>query len=273
MITLAQALSSGVGIERKFTCPVHRDVNPSASVNILKGVWYCYRCHAHGTVDGAVYDDMDDDTFATALERLVGEEEHEFHPESWLDQFDAGLACEYWLSRFEPETVSHFRLGYDAVRDAATYALRDPAGRVLGVVRRSLAGGTKYRYPRHVKTNDLLFNYQAVSVEAVLLTEGATDAMALWEAGFRAETGWLALATFSNRISASQAHLLARLGPSRIVIAYDDDEPGAAGSVQVAALLATDYDLSRPVFPRHAKDMADLSVAQRREAVEQAIAL
>ena len=273
MITLAQALSSGVGIERKFNCPAHRDVVPSASVNVLKGKWYCYTCHAHGTTDGAVYDDVDDDAFLAALDQLIGVSERAFHPESWLDQFDAGLPCEYWCSRFEPQTVSHFRLGYDAVRDAATYALRDPSGRCIGVVRRSLAGGTKYRYPRRVKTNDLLFNYEPTGVDTVILTEGATDAMALWEAGFRAETGQLAVATFSNRISASQARLLARLGPARVIVAYDDDEPGAAGAAQVAALLASDYDLSRPVFPARAKDMADLSIAERRDAIQQAIAL
>lgn len=273
MITLAQALSSGSGIERKFSCPVHRDVNPSASVNILKGKWYCYTCHARGTADGAVFEDMDDDTFMSALNHLVGETEREFHPEGWLDQFDAGLPCEYWCSRFEPETVAHFRLGYDAVKDAATYALRDPAGRCIGVVRRSLAGGTKYRYPRHVKTNDLLFNYEPTNVDMVILTEGATDAMAAWEAGFTQESGYLALATFSNRISASQTALLARLGLSRVVVAYDDDEAGNAGAQQVARLLGRDYDLLRPVFPRHAKDLADLSISARRRAVEQAIAL
>lgn len=41
IITLEEALASGRGIERPFTCFEAEHSHPTASVNIAKGVWYC----------------------------------------------------------------------------------------------------------------------------------------------------------------------------------------------------------------------------------------
>ena len=51
-LTLSEALRCGHGVERSFLCPEHGDSRPSASVNIIKGKWYCYTCHAHGDLTG-----------------------------------------------------------------------------------------------------------------------------------------------------------------------------------------------------------------------------
>ena len=274
MITLADALAAGHGTERKFNCPVHHDEHPSASVNVVKGKWFCYVCHASGTVDGAVYDTIATERVSDTVHDIL-DEDARFYPESWLDQFDAGKPCEYWLSRFEPETVAHFRLGYDAVRDAATYPLRDPAGRLLGVVRRPLLESrTKYRYPYRVRTSHLLFNYAAEQVATVVLTEGATDAMAAWEAGYSTSWGMdaVALACFSNRLSTPQAALIERICPREVVFAFDDDEPGRAGVAQAAVLLESRYALRiTRIGPR--KDLAALSAPERIRVLEHSVAL
>lgn len=268
MITLAQALTNGHGTERTFTCPVHADGTPSARVNIIKGKWFCHSCHAHGTVDGAVFDEIDSYSVQQAVTEILAEHETEYRSEGWLDQYDAGRPSDYWLGRFEPETVSHFRLGYDAVKDAATYPLRTPSGRLIGVVRRDLSGTTaKYRYPRGAKTTDLLFNYSFDSVQEVLLTEGATDAMAAWEAGYTS-----AMACFSNRLSLQQAWLLRRIAPERIIICFDDDEAGWLGTEHLKHLLDGEFPLFRAVFGG-AKDLAEMAPDERRKSIVQAIAL
>ena len=224
-------------------------------------------------MDGAIYDEVDGETIYQAVQEILEEHEVDYRPEGWLDQFDAGQLCDYWLNRFEPTTVTHFRLGYDAVKDAATYPLRTPAGRLLGVVRRDLSGAsTKYRYPRNVKTTDLLFNYDFAQVEQVLLTEGATDAIAAWEAGFTTENGSTAVACFSNRVSLHQLWLLRRISPARIVVCFDDDEAGWNGSNNFRQLLGDEYPLFRATFGG-AKDMADLSPEDRQKRVDQAVAL
>lgn len=263
MTTLAEAVASGYGTERTFNCPVHHDEHPSASVNVAKGVWYCYRCHAHGRLDGSLFEDVDP---TLIVRKLLADDEHGFYPESWLDSFDAAGPGSYWLSRFEPDTAAHFRLGYDAVADAATYPLRDAGGRVLGVVRRPLADqSSRYKYPAKVKTSALLFNYDGCVSARVVLTEGATDAMAAWEAG------QVAVACFSNRLSVAQVRLLARLEPEQIVIAFDDDPGGQAGTVQVAGML-TGYRLLRAHYGG-AKDLAELAPDDRRNSLEHAVAL
>lgn len=267
VITLAQALSTGHGRERKFTCPVHQDANPSASVNVAKGVWFCYRCHAHGTVSGAVFDDVAAETVVDSVRDTLADAGR-VYPESWLDQYDAGGSSPYWLDRFEPQTVSWFRLGYDAVKDAATYPLRSPAGEVLGVVRRDLTGRrAKYRYPVGVRTTELLFNFAPLAAPRIVLVEGATDAMAAWEVGA------VAFATFSNLLSRAQLRLLERVDPAQVVIAYDADEAGEAGAEAAARLLGGRAQVFRARFPHRRKDLAECSPSERREALQQAIAL
>src|SRR3954466_15473381 len=265
-LSLAEALAHGSGTERKFCCPVHGDENPSASVNVLKGVWICYRCHAHGKVDGSVFDDVDPVDLVAHLTAKLVEPEESFYAESWLDQFDASGPGSYWLSRFAADTARHFRLGYDAVADAATYPLRDTAQRVLGVVRRPLAEDrSRYRYPKGVSPGRLLFNYQPLGTKLLVLTEGATDSMAAWEVGY------CACALFTNRISAAQMVLIDKMSPDAVVIAFDDDAAGAAGTEQALRLLAN-YPVRRAHYDG-AKDLAELSPADRMISLEHAVAL
>jgi len=267
VITLADALATGHGWERKFNCPVHPDVHPSASVNIVKGIWYCYVCHSSGKVDGTVFDQLPAESVLSSVRDAL-EEPLMPKPETWLDQFDAGPPCEYWLTRFEPRTVAHFRLGYDVVTDAATYPLRNAAGEVLGVVRRPLVETRKrkYRYPPGIKTSHLLFNYSPISVDILVLTEGATDAIAAWEAG------WYAVACFSNMLSTVQLGLIEKIDPRTLVIAFDNDDAGAVGTEQVAALCGSRYALRATQLGR-AKDLAELAPAARVRILEQTIAL
>src|SRR5215212_5181527 len=40
----------GQGEQAKILCPFHDDARPSCSVNLQKGVWHCFACHASGNV-------------------------------------------------------------------------------------------------------------------------------------------------------------------------------------------------------------------------------
>src|SRR3954471_2388826 len=163
-LTLAEALRWGHGIERSFLCPEHGDSRPSASVNIMKGKWYCYTCHAHGELNGeALLAEPDYLSMKIWLDQKL--EEDRVYPESWLNQYDAGVIHPYWHERVGDLAARRFRLGTDPNRDAVTYPLRGPCGEVLGVVRRNLGSseGPKYVYPRGIDVGRLLFNYQAVA--------------------------------------------------------------------------------------------------------------
>jgi Toprim-like len=219
-LTLAEALRYGRGVERPFLCPEHGDSRPSASVNIIKKVWWCYTCHAHGRLTGeALLAEPDYQQMKLWLEAKMAE--GTIYPEAWLSRYDAGPVHPYWTDRVGEVAARRFRLGFDAEGGAVTYPLRDPAGQVLGVVRRSLGGdGPKYKYPAGVDVGRLLFNYTADHREAVVLTEGALDAIALWNVGVDA------FAIYGSRLSVAQVRLIDRIDPEFVYTAYDLDDAG-----------------------------------------------
>ena len=97
-LTLAEAVRYGRGVERSFLCPEHGDSRPSASVNIIKGKWYCYTCHAHGTLGGeAMLAEPDYQQMKLWVDTKLAE--GQIYPESWLSRYDAGPVHPYWLER------------------------------------------------------------------------------------------------------------------------------------------------------------------------------
>jgi len=219
-LTLAEALRYGRGVERPFLCPEHGDSRPSASVNVVKGKWFCYTCHAHGELTGeARLAEPEYHLMRLWLDQRL--EERHVYPEGWLNQYDAGPVHPYWLRRVGADAARRFRLGADPDGAAVTYPLRDPDGDVLGVVRRALEGdGPKYRYPRGVDIGGLLFGYTPVARPAVVLTEGALDAIALWNVGVEA------FAIYGSRLSAAQVRLIDRIDPEYVYTCYDMDQAG-----------------------------------------------
>lgn len=221
-LTLSEALRFGRGIERSFLCPEHGDSRPSASVNIIKGKWYCYTCHAHGDLTGeARLAEPDYHSMRLWLDQRLAQ--NRVYPEAWLDRWDAGPVHPYWIGRVGELTARRFRLGHDSETDTLTYPLRDPSGGVLGVVRRSLGGeGPKYRYPVGIDVGRLLFNYSPVHRDAVVLVEGALDAIALWRSGV------YALGIYGSRLSVEQVRLIDRIDPLYVYTCYDSDAAGWA---------------------------------------------
>lgn len=228
-ITLNEALSKGHGTWRSFTCPVHTDVNPSARVNTVTGKWVCMVCHARGTTAGYTPDPnlaLDEAMAlldATSLTKT----------ESWLDQFDSGPVHPYWLNRFNEESCRIYRLGWDGNKGKPCYPIRDKVGRPLGVVHRTIDGdGPKYKYPRGVKTAELLFGVQEAQQSGHLfLVEGAMDVVAVREVGHDA------LGTYGARLYEQQAKQILALHPGVVWVAYDMDKPGEEGARQAISML------------------------------------
>lgn len=261
MTSLGEALAQpGAGIERAFNCPVHGDNHPSASVNIITGLWICYTCGAKGKV-GDHYT-VDPQALLSFLQSQKQRYESHYFPESWLNIFDAGEPHEYWLNRFSAAACKHFRLGYDPEDDAATYPLRDSMGLLLGVVRRPLApdwDGPKYIYPKFLDVTNYMFNFTQDARAKVLLVEGAADAIACWEVGFEA------FAIYGSRMSERQAQLLRRINVRQIFTAFDLDEAGEKAYHRVVDLLP-DVQTVQIKWPEDlGKDVAELPPDRRRK--------
>lgn len=231
--SLAKALAaSDPHWERSFVCHMHDDHRASASVNIQKGVWYCYTCHARGTTTGIQYDERLDLEY---INTLLGEQR--VLAERTLDLYTKGPVHPYWLSRYTEEACRHFQLGFDPESGRPCYPLRTPEGELLGVVTRALGDdGPKYKYPSGVKAHELLWNYSYQDIDTVVLVEGASDVVAVWEAG------QVAFGIFGSALSQRQVQLLRQVAPDRVVLGFDNDHAGKACTRLAAALLA-DFDV------------------------------
>lgn len=219
--TLHEALVYGKGSERPFLCPVHGDSRPSASVNVVKQKWYCYTCGARGGLTGE--DALIEPDFEVMKSWFTAKmEESRVYPEAWLAQYTAGGVHDYWRERVGTRAAEHFKLGYDVESERLTYPLRNARGHVLGVVRRRVQGdeGPKYLYPRGVDVGRLLFNYSPEHRRAVVLVEGALDAIALWRVGIEA------FAIYGSRLGPEQVRLIDCVDPEFVVTAFDNDEAG-----------------------------------------------
>jgi hypothetical protein len=225
VITLDEALAAGRGAERPFTCPVHNGDPRSltASVNVMKGVWYCYRCKAHGTTGEHV------PTVDEAIAILAGETKPRIYPEAWLDVFDADHVSPYWVKRVGIDVAARNRCGTDLLTGAPTYPIRDDAGRLVGVVTRHADMDPRYRYPFGVSTSRMLYGY-LVRRRPIVLVEGAGDVMALEQAGIDVGLAGVLdaapLGTFGSGLHYPQIQLLQELAPTLVVLAYDADTAG-----------------------------------------------
>jgi DNA primase len=261
-LTLAEALRFGRGVERSFLCPEHGDSRPSASVNIVKGKWWCFTCHAHGDLRGdALLAEPDYETMKLWIDNKLAE--GQIYPESWLARWDAGPVHPYWMERVGEAAARQFRLGADPEHDAVTYPLRDPTGQVLGVVRRALHGeGPKYRYPTGVDVGRLLFHYTPDHRQTVVLVEGALDAIALWNVGVDA------FAIYGSRLSADQVRLIDRIDPEYIYTCYDLDDAGWIAHRETERAFKHRL-VSRLTWPKAwGKDIDEIGEIRRREVVD-----
>lgn len=266
MITLADALAKGHGTWRSFTCTVHDDSSPSARVNVRTGYWVCMSCGAKGRVDGLV---IEPDKEMQSVLELLDRPALRHYPESWLAMYKATVA-DYWLTRFSREACEACEFGWDPIKEKPCYPVRDTTGGVLGVVRRSMDGGPKYRYPVGVETSRLLFGlHRAEPRDLLVIVEGAPNVAAAYDAGYTA------VGSYGSRLYPAQAELIAGLSPSRVVIAYDEDRAGRDGGAAAQDLLC-----SYGVWTVRARwdgedynDLADMPPVKRERILKKALAL
>jgi phage/plasmid primase-like uncharacterized protein len=143
----------------------------------------------------------------------------------------AALAAELGVST---AGLNAYRVGWAAGYRAWSFPMTDPtSGRVTGVRLRpptgkkfSVRGGTESLFLPAVPA--------AAAGEVLLITEGATDAIAAYTIGFSNAVG-------RPSCTGGTAHLVALVRsrrPARVVVVADNDEPGARGAGALASALA-----------------------------------
>lgn len=258
--SIQEAMLSGSGIERQFCCHVHGETRASASINSVTGLWFCYACGAKGKYNVS---EIPVSQWSTQAQKLIDRmnEEVRVYPESYLDVFDSVGAGDYWLSRFSAEICRKHRLGHDGVQNYATIPVRDQSGQIYGVIRRDLTGRdpAKYRYPHGVNMSTFMYNYHQATTDVLVLTEGATDAIAVEEV-----SPISAVASYRNGLSRAQIDLLVKYSPTVLLVAYDQDAAGHSGAERVRQDLRGKIRVDRLTWDTY-KDLASIPVSERSE--------
>ena len=252
----------GWGVERSFLCHMHDDTNASATVNSVTGLFYCFSCHGSGKFDLSKVE-VDPYTVRRTLQQMERKlaAEQVVYSESWLNTFDSLGPGDYWLGRYSPGACGYYRLGASPDGSYATIPVRDTVGRVFGIIRRDLTGAdpAKYRYPSGVDMSRLGFGYHQLDGPYVMLVEGASDVVAIKEAGFNA-----GMASYGSGFSRTQGLLLRRYAPEKVFVAYDMDDAGEAGYGRVLANLTPDLKVERLWWDGY-KDLSAIPLEDRRE--------
>lgn len=265
MTTLQEAIELGQGIERPFRCPdpEHDDKNASASVNVLKGVWFCYACNARGAVDAKKAPSLD-----LLAQMMEPEKTCRIYPESYLDTF--GYPG-YWLSRFPDWLCWYAGLGEDPVTGHGTFPVRTPEGRLAGIGRRITdaevakakeedGNPSRYKYPYRWSASRTLGRTLSSGGNLLVLVEGYADAVAL------AEQGIPAACVYGSALHYPQVEFVLRAKPKLVILGMDSDPAGEKGAAQsMQSLSRFTGDIARVTWPM--KDPGECSKLQRLQTV------
>jgi len=195
--------------------------------------------------------------------------EDRFFDKAIVEKFNIGFASESWdmlykelSQKFDNEVIeksglfSNGKKGFlDRFRNRIMFPFYSPSGKVIGFSGRSLSDNEDVKYLNSPET--LLFqkskvfygSYQTMpeirKQNYVLLVEGQTDFLRLYEKGFQN-----VLATSGTAFSSKHANALGKY-TNRVILTYDSDSAG------VNAAIRTGYILLQNGFEVRVLDLGD----------------
>jgi len=132
---------------------------------------------------------------------------------------------------FDERTLSRFEIGGNQDRVWIPVKLRDDS--LVGVVFRFVVGESRYCYSYGFHKRNCLFSSKRFvgSGDSVYVVEGALDCMRMHQLGIENT-----VALLGDRPSSGQLDLIKSLG-HRVILAFDNDDPGWQATLSVGKLL------------------------------------
>jgi 5S rRNA maturation endonuclease (ribonuclease M5) len=203
----------------------------------------------------------DDDVFYRRIEDMLAEKEIQPFNEwenidvNWFHLNDArnGFpARSYFMSRgLSQKAYQYFKVGY--ANKMMVIPVFDLAGKLIGVIGRSI-NEKRYKYSKGLQKGNIIWNlHNVVNSDHIVLTEGALDAIAIWDAGVR-HVG----AILGGHISEAQFQLLRRF--AYVVAFFDNDEAGRAATLQLMDRMPLQTYLVE--YPDGVKDPGEMTKEQ-----------
>ena len=119
------------------------------------------------------------------------------------------------------DVLRRFGTGWCCSRSCWTFPIRNHAGRIVGTRTRPMVGNKES--DKHSHGNGMFFVPESLNRDYVLIVEGASDAMAIHDIGYRSVVGRSNCTGSVEEI----VRLLRRLKPGQVVIIPDNDSHGA----------------------------------------------
>lgn len=248
--------------KHKICCPFHADSTPSLHI-YDDGKWKCFGCGRNGDVldfVGLFYFGQGYDAAAHLLEvvdKLSGLGIQPLQPserplvkdlaaapattfdladvERWHASMPAARRA-FWHGRgLEDDTIDRFRLGWDGKRHTIPVTYR---GVCYAIRRRrsEIDDGMDGKYVMAKGSRVGVFNADILSTPfdrslPLFIVEGEIEAMLLDQLGFQAVSSTGGASTWKEHWARYVAHI------PRIVVIYDNDEPGQTGAGKVRSCI------------------------------------
>lgn len=233
-------------------CKFHDNTNTPAFSISDKGLWMCFSCGEKGNLKQLITRLGGDLSDWREVVKLLGAQTapqkqikvaksfNGVMPPDFKTYTQIGRVPPVILDRLKWETIEYFGLGaseIDKNKDRCIIPVRY-RGKNVCYHGRALNDDMvpKYYNSPGVDIKEFLFNYdECESGEEVIVTEGAFNAMSMWEKGFPHT-----VATFGTKFTSSQVNKIFKLAPSSIVICFDRDtraeRPGQKAAMSLASL-------------------------------------
>lgn len=273
-------------------CPLHKDTEPSFSMNIKGGMWTCFAgCGAGGfeslvcKIHSCNFQEAKDWMLLTSNLVLQDnpDKKAEDVPEDmrWLWRFNAidnSVMPQWWFDRnLTWDTVNNWDIRYNEERSQIVipfYNMNPPAKfknqqiglALMGTVTRNLKDGPKYVNSPNLPRSQYLFGLAQSQGPLILITEGPLDALRIAQEGGLPPVA----ALLGLQMSDDHIRLLHKFG--EVCLALDNDSKGVEARERHKRRL---YDIGRPMsqvswleLPSHRKDVGECTGEELRQALQ-----
>lgn len=268
------------GTEVRARCPLHSDKNPSFSMNIESGRWFCFSGCGGGNFLQLVeqvlnYNQMEAINWVNSngkqnsIEELSRQLAIELGQvpgiapvtvdDNWRRRYSSlssRVIPQWFLARgFTWQTTLVWGIRYDPACDGIVIPVRWK-GELVGTVTRQMIGQPKYQNSPNLPKSEILFGLSEISTRAstIIICEGILDAI------YCQQNGLNAVALLGTYLSSKQVEIIKEHRFGDITLFLDNDEAGRKGTEEAVKSLSTVYLLPQINFinlPEGLKDAND----------------
>src|SRR5262252_8779605 len=248
-------------------CPLHEDVNRSASLNTLTGDWFCFAgCGGGRVVELIAQKSTWIDPGRANLNGGAPRRSSSGSPEvitegrikGWHEALlDDEAVCSYLIERgIHTKTMMDFEIGWDRNRQVYTIPVRGPKGEIWNVRRYTNREGafTKIRNVTGMRATEI-YPVNQLDADRIIICEGEWDTLLTIQHGYAAVTRTSGAKTWYPRWNPLFKGKLVFIVPDR-------DKEGMAGGNKIARSIGKMADVRIVELPyeteeKHGKDLTD----------------